>query len=70
MFLTQVIWGLIVPEAVRAGMSGGSYRPLKDRDLNGFIIAALEILATIGLAGATSGMIELACEKGCQVSDA
>ncbi len=32
--------------------------------------AIVEILETIGLAGATSEMIELACEKGSQVSDA
>ena len=54
MFLTKVIWSLSVPEAVRArralrnpapqnevvraGMTGGSYLPLKDRDLNGFIM--------------------------------
>ena len=32
--------------------------------------ANLEILETIGLAGVTFEIIELACEKGCQVSDA
>ena len=32
--------------------------------------ATVEILETIGLAGVNFEMIELACEKGCQVSDA
>ena len=32
--------------------------------------ATVKILETIGQAGITFEMIELACEKGCQVSDA
>ena len=32
--------------------------------------STVEILETIGLAGVTSDVIELACEKGSQVSDA
>ena len=38
MFLAKVIWGLMPPDAVRAGMNGVSYRPLKDGDLNGLIM--------------------------------
>ena len=34
------------------------------------IRATVEILETIGLAGVSFEMIELACEKGCQVRDA
>ena len=55
----------------RSGRHNRSLLPaLEGRGSERIHHATLEILETIGLAGATSGMIELACEKGCQVSDA
>jgi trimethylamine--corrinoid protein Co-methyltransferase len=39
--------------AVRAGMPGGSYKPLRARDLQRIHRSALEVLNTVGIAGAT-----------------
>ena len=54
---------------VQAGMSGGAYKPLQDTDLNKIHHAALEILATVGIAEATPEVVELATECGCIFSD-
>jgi len=54
---------------VQAGMSGGAYKPLQDTDLEKIHQAALEILATLGIAEATPEVIQIATECGCTVSD-
>ena len=56
-------------KVVQAGMSGGAYKTLKDTDLKKIHHAALDILATVGLAEATPEVIALATECGCVVSD-
>ena len=47
---------------VQAGMAGGRYKPLQNTDLEKIHHAALEILATVGIAEATPEVVELATE--------
>ncbi len=47
-------------KVVQAGMSGGAYKTLQDKDLKKIHHAALDILATVGLAEATPEVIALA----------
>ena len=55
----------------RSGLHDLSVLPaLEGRGTERIDHATGEILETIRLAGGTFKMIELACEKGCQVSDA
>ena len=56
-------------QVVHAGMPGGVYKPLREKDLEGIHHAALEILETVGIAEATPEVIELATECGCIISD-
>ena len=55
----------------RSGRDDRSVLPaLEGRGFERIHQVTLEILEIIGLAGVTSEVIELACEKGSQVSDA
>ena len=54
---------------VKAGMSGGAYKPLKENDLKKIHKAALEILSSIGIADATPEVIELSLKSGCLLND-
>jgi trimethylamine--corrinoid protein Co-methyltransferase len=54
-----------VPEVVRAGLPGGQYKPLSDRDVRRIHETALEILEHYGLADATDNMRETLLGKGC-----
>ena len=45
-------------QVVQAGMSGGAYKPLQDTDLEKIHQAALEILATVGIAEAPPEVID------------
>ena len=47
---------------VRAGMEGGTYKPLSDNDVQQIHEAVLEVLETIGLSQATPTVVA-ACEK-------
>ncbi len=54
------------PAITVAPVRGGQYKPLSDCDLKNIHRAALEILDSIGMAGATDDLRELAVEAGCQ----
>ncbi len=54
---------------VKAGLIGGTYKPLTDTDLEKINKAALEILETIGIADATQEVVELATQKGAFVNE-
>ena len=56
-------------QVVRAGMPGGVYKPLREKDLERIHHAALEILRTVGIADATPEVVQLATECGCIISD-
>jgi trimethylamine--corrinoid protein Co-methyltransferase len=47
---------------------GGQYKPLSDADVSKIHDAALEILETVGMAGATDEVRALAVESGCIAS--
>ncbi len=51
--------------AVRPGMTGGQYRPLKDSDMPRIHAAALHLLETVGLGSAIPSCIEAMTAKGC-----
>lgn len=48
---------------------GGSYRPLSQADLKRIHVAALDVLARIGMAGATDAMRERATAQGARIND-
>ena len=54
---------------VRAGLTGGQYKPLSQRDLARLHETALRILETYGLADATENMRRLLLKKGCFEND-
>ena len=54
---------------VKAGMSGGSYKPLNENDLEKIHQAALEILSSVGIADATPEVIDLSLKSGCLIND-
>jgi trimethylamine---corrinoid protein Co-methyltransferase len=56
--------------AVRPGMTGGQYRPLKDADMERIHRAALNLLETVGLGRAIPSCVEAMTAKGCWMSDA
>ncbi len=63
---------LYTPEknpVVKAGMSGGAYKPLKENDLEKIHKAALEILSSIGIADATPEVLEISLKSGCFIND-
>jgi trimethylamine--corrinoid protein Co-methyltransferase len=54
---------------VNPGMEGGNYRVLSDADIQRVHLAALDVLANIGLADAIPSCLELLLSKGCTLSD-
>lgn len=54
---------------VRAGLIGGTYRPLQQSDMEKIHRTALEILQSIGIGDPTAEVIELACAAGCWIDD-
>ncbi|MGB3314546.1 MAG: trimethylamine methyltransferase family protein [Albidovulum sp.] len=56
-------------KAVWAGIEGGHYNPLSDRDLERIHDAALDILSDTGIGQATDEVIELATARGCRFTD-
>jgi trimethylamine--corrinoid protein Co-methyltransferase len=55
--------------AVRPGMTGGQYKPLKDSDLPRIHAAALKLLETVGLGSAIPSCVEAMSAHGCWVND-
>jgi trimethylamine--corrinoid protein Co-methyltransferase len=55
--------------AVRPGMRGGQYRPLKDADMERIHRSALHILETVGLGSAIPSCVEAMTARGCWMSD-
>ncbi len=55
--------------AVRPGMSGGHYKPLKDDDLPRIHRAALHLLETVGLGSAIPSCVEAMTSRGCWMND-
>lgn len=49
---------------VKGGMTGGRYKPLNDADISKIHLAALDVLATIGMEDATPSFIKLVCDAG------
>lgn len=54
---------------VRAGLPGGTYKPLSESDLEKIHQAALEILETVGVADATQEVIDLSTDQGCIINE-
>lgn len=54
-----------ISAAVRPGLEGGRYRVLTEHDVQRIHRAVLEVLETVGMAGATPEVAELALAKGC-----
>ncbi|MEQ8654159.1 MAG: trimethylamine methyltransferase family protein [Kiloniellales bacterium] len=57
------------PAPTPEGIAGGLYRPLKPGDLERVHRAALEVLESVGMAGATPTVTELALAKGCRLGE-
>jgi trimethylamine--corrinoid protein Co-methyltransferase len=55
--------------AVRPGMTGGQYAPLKPDDLGRIHRSALQLLETVGLGSAIPSCVEAMSAKGCWMSD-
>ncbi len=55
--------------AVRPGMVGGQYRPLKDADMPRIHRAALHLLETVGLGSAIPSCVEAMTAQGCWMND-
>ncbi|MCH8083138.1 MAG: trimethylamine methyltransferase family protein, partial [Myxococcales bacterium] len=55
--------------AVRAGIEGGAYKPLSDRDVERIHDTALNVLANIGIADPIPEILEYALPKGCTVDE-
>ena len=56
------------PDVVKAGMAGGRYRPLTDREIEAIHRTALTILEEIGIGSPTPQIIELITAKGAFLS--
>ncbi|MCP4045532.1 MAG: trimethylamine methyltransferase, partial [Gammaproteobacteria bacterium] len=52
-----------------AGVSGGTYKPLAEKDVHRIHATALDILEKIGIGDPTPKMLEYALPKGCLLSD-
>jgi len=57
------------PAVAVGAVQGGQYKPLGDADLANIHRAALDILDSIGMAGATDELRRLALDTGCRYSD-
>ncbi len=55
--------------AVGPGMIGGAYRPLSERDIARIHERALDVLETIGMAGAFPEFRDIALAKGCRMNE-
>ncbi len=55
--------------AVRPGMTGGQYKPLKDSDLPRIHQSALKLLETVGLGSAIPSCVEAMTARGCWVNE-
>jgi len=58
-----------LPAAVHPGFSGGTYKPLSDRDIERIHQTALDVLENIGMADPIPVLIERALASGCRISD-
>ena len=56
-------------QAVRPGLSGGTYKPLTDHDLARIHDTVLRVLANIGLSAVTDEIREIATAKGGVIND-
>jgi len=59
----------IQSNAVHAGLTGGRFRPLSDRDMQRIHASALDVLAQIGVGGPTPSIVEACVPKGAVLSD-
>jgi len=59
----------IKSDAVRAGLTGGRFRPLSERDLQRIHATALDVLEQIGVGEPTPNIVEAAIPKGAVLSD-
>ena len=55
--------------AVRPGFSGGTYKPLSDRDVERIHETALDVLENIGMADPIPILTEHALASGCRIND-
>ncbi|MEX2650377.1 MAG: trimethylamine methyltransferase family protein [Alphaproteobacteria bacterium] len=55
--------------AVHPGIMGGTYRPLGERDMERIHATVLDVLETIGMAGALPILVEAAKARGCPLDD-
>jgi trimethylamine--corrinoid protein Co-methyltransferase len=55
--------------AVRAGLIGGAYRPLTDREIQRIHERALDVLENIGMGDAFPAFREIALAKGCWMNE-
>src|ERR1700754_1475777 len=51
--------------AVRAGMPGGTYRPLTEHDMQRIHATALDVLEKLGVGEPIPEILEVALPKGC-----
>ncbi len=56
-------------KVVEPGLSGGTYRPLSDRDIERIHYTALDVLENIGMASPIPIVVEHALAKGCRMDD-
>ena len=56
-------------DAIWPGIPGGRYQPLGERDIESIYVTALEILAQVGLKGATPKCIETVSAAGGKLTD-
>lgn len=56
-------------EAIRAGLPGGRYRPLRDSDMEKIHRAALTVLAQTGLSDHTPELLDLVLPKGATLNE-
>lgn len=55
--------------AVHPGLTGGSYRPLSDRDIQLIYAAALDVLENIGIGDPIPEILHYALPKGCVLGE-
>ncbi len=55
--------------AIRPGLSGGSYRPLSDRDIELILTTAFDIMSNVGMADPLPDFLAVALKRGCSVSE-
>jgi trimethylamine---corrinoid protein Co-methyltransferase len=55
--------------AVRPGMEGGQYKPLRDADLPRIHRAALQLLENVGVGNPIASCVEAMTARGCTIND-